>query len=357
MKRILHRRPLLVAVTVIVAVAAGVGIKLTSNATPTGAATVQLVVDSPQSAIADLKQDPLPLISRAQVFAQLMSSSAVLDAIAKAAGVPQSDLTAEGPYSGAGQPLDVPTPSEARGAQLIATNTPYHFTFVPDANIPLITASVQGPTPALAGKLANAVYPGIKAWLSTLQSSGDVPVSARVTLRQFGHAQAGTVNAGSSTTFAGIAVVAVLLIGFIGLFAVEARRRARERDEMVGLGGPRMRGRLGLPAGRARRTNQRGATAASDLLTHADAGASHPNEDGDGHLDRPEDSLVLPYGAADYDPAGVTAGWSDDDAAGGESAAGFDHSDQSIPTGQGFSDDESDGSNPPRRWFTRVLNR
>jgi hypothetical protein len=345
MKRILHRRPLLVAVTVIAAVAAGVGIKLASHANPTGAATVQLVVDSPQSALADLKQDPLPLVSRAQVFAQLMSSSAVLDAIAKAAGVPASDVTAEGPYSGAGQPLDVPTPSEARGVQLIATNIPYHFTFVPDTNIPLITASVQGPTPARAGKLANAVYPGIKAWLGTLQSSGDVPISTRVTLRQLGDAQAGTVNASSSTTFAGIAAVAVLLIGFIGLFAVETRRRSRERDEMVGL----------LPAGRARPTNGRGATAGSNLLAHADAGASHRNEDGDGPLNGPEDSLAVPDGVVGYDPVGV--GWSDGDAADGESAAGFDDSDQSIPADQGFSDDESDGSNPPRRWFTRVLNR
>jgi hypothetical protein len=297
MKPVLHHQPLLVALTVIAAVAAGVGTKLTSHTIPTGAATVQLVVDSPQSALADLKQDPLPLVSRAQVFAQLMSSSAVLDAIAKAAGVPASDLTAEGPYSGAGQPLDVPTPSEARGTQLVATNVPYHLTFVPDTNIPLITASVQGPTPALAGKLANAVYPGIKAWLRTLQSSSAVPVSTRVTLRQLGDAQAGTVNASSSTTLAGIAVVAVLLIGFLGLFAIEARRRARERDKLAGLGVAGMGRRPGLPAGPARPTNGRGATAGSDLLAHGDAGASYPNEDRDGHPNAPED----PHGVVGYD--------------------------------------------------------
>lgn len=357
MKQVLRHQPLLIAVTVIAAVAAGVGTKLTSHAIPTGAATVQLVVDSRQSALADLKQDPLPLVSRAQVFAQLMSSSAVLDAIARAAGIPVSDVTAEGPYSGVGQPLDVPTPSEARGTQLVATNVPYHFTFVPDANIPLITASVQGPTPALAGRLANAVYPGIKAWLSTLQSSSGVPVKARVTLRQLGDAQAGTVNASSATTLAGIAAGAVLLIGFIGLCAVEARRRAREGDKMARLEGAGMRGRPGLPAPPARPSNGRGAAAGSDVLARAGAGSSHPNEDPEGHVNGPVDRLVLPHGVGDYDPVGVAVGWSDGTAADGESAARFGPSDQGISAGGGFSDDESDGSDPPRRWFTRILNR
>ena len=356
MKQVLRRRPLLVALIVIAAVAAAVGMKVTSHAVPTGAATVQLVVDSPQSALADLKQDPLPLVSRAQVFAQLMSSSVVLADIAKAAGVPPSALTAEGPYSGAGQTLDVPTPSEARGAQVVATNIPYHFTFVPDANIPLVTASVQGPTPAAAGKLANAVYPGIEMWLKSLQASGGVPTSARVTVRQLGNAQAGAVNSSSTTTLAGIAGVAVLLVGFLGLFIVEARRRAGERDAIAGLqdaGGP---GPARVPATARPGPDGRGLSGV-DLLEAAAFGGDELGGQSNGHAPEPgTPSLALPHGAVDYDPVGVTVGWADsndDD----EPATEFDRPDQGMGPGAGFADAEANRSTRPRSRFPRISNR
>lgn len=224
MTQALRARPYLVALVVLVAIAAAVGVKATSKSVPTGAATVQLMVDSPRSALADLKQDTLPLVARAQVFAQLMTSGAVLNSIAKAAGLPPRDVTAEGPYSGVGQALDVPTPSEARGVQLVATNAMYHLTIVPDTNIPLVTASVEGPNPTAAGRLANAVYPGVESWLKQLQASGTVPASARVTIRQLGDAEAGTVNSSSATTIAGAAGVAVLVVGCLLLIGLERRR-------------------------------------------------------------------------------------------------------------------------------------
>jgi capsular polysaccharide biosynthesis protein len=231
MTQALRARPLLVALVVVLAIAAAVGVKANTHV-PTGAATVQLMVDSPQSALADLKQDTLPLITRAQVFAQLMTSGAVLDAIAHSAGVPTRQVTAEGPYSGAGQALDVPTPSPARASQLVAVNSPYHFTFVADTNIPLVTASVQAPSPGGAARLANAVYPGVKSWLSQLEAAGTVPTGERVTVRQLGNAQAGSVNASSSTTIAGVAAAAVLLIGFLALIALD-RRRGLASDGLV----------------------------------------------------------------------------------------------------------------------------
>lgn len=225
MKQALRAHRYLVGLVVFAAIAAGVGVKETSHSVPTGSATVQLLIDSPQSALADLKQETLPLVARSQVFAQLMTSGAVLNSIAKTAGVPAADVTAEGPYSGAGQGLDVPTPSEARGPQIVATTALYHLVFVADANIPLVTASVEGPSPAAAGKLANAIYPGVEAWLKQLQESGAIPPSTRVTIRQLGEAQAGTVNSSSATMLAGLVGAAVLLIGLLAIVALESTKR------------------------------------------------------------------------------------------------------------------------------------
>ena len=55
-----------VATTLVVALAIGAAaaIKLTSHNVPTGAATVQILVDSPSSELASLTENPTPLISR-----------------------------------------------------------------------------------------------------------------------------------------------------------------------------------------------------------------------------------------------------------------------------------------------------
>jgi GT2 family glycosyltransferase/capsular polysaccharide biosynthesis protein len=224
--RALVRRWYLVLLVVLAAGGIAAAVKLSSHSVPTGVATVQIFVDSPQSALADLQQDTVPLATRASVFAQLMTSGAVLTSIAHSAGVPPADLTAEGPFSGAGQTLDVPTPSAARGNQLVAVSQQYHLTFVAQPNIPIITASVQGPSASTAASLAKSVYPGVQSWLSTLQSVKIKP-RHRVTIRQLGDAQAGSVNS-SSAVLAAAAGAGALMLGLllvIGIDLVITRRR------------------------------------------------------------------------------------------------------------------------------------
>jgi len=216
----------------LLAIAAGgaMAARQAANTAPTGAATVQILIDSPASALANLGQDPGPLASRASVFAQLMTSDAVVRSIAQAAGIPATDITAEGPYSGAGQTLNVTMPSEARGAQLIASKPENRLTFVAQNQLPIVTVSVQAPTPEAAGAIANAVYPGVEAWVKTLDTNNSIQPSKLVTLRQLGNAQAGAVDASSTSMMGAAAGAAILLFGtlaILGLDAVLRRRRLR----------------------------------------------------------------------------------------------------------------------------------
>jgi hypothetical protein len=229
--RALRARRLLTGLVVLLAVGAALGVKAKSKSVPTGTATVQLLVDSPQSALADLQQDPAPLASRASVFAQLMTSGAVLNAIAHAAGVPADQVTAQGPYSGSGQTLDVPTPSEARGVQIVAAKPLYHLTFVAQTDLPIITASVEGPTPKSTGLLADNIFAGVQSWLAALQANGTIPANHRVTIRQLGDAQAGEVNSSSSTALAGVAAMAVLMLGLLFVVLLEKGFGGRKRDD------------------------------------------------------------------------------------------------------------------------------
>ena len=164
------RRHIVASIAVVV-VAAGVaaGLKVSSSSTPSGAATVQILVDSPASALATLVQEPAQLASRAAVFSQVMASQGVLQQIGAVAGVAPSQITAQGPYSGSGQPLDVVTPSAARSNQLISEQTAYRLTFVPQLNEPIITTTVQAPNTRDAARLANAVFPGVQSFVKTLQ--------------------------------------------------------------------------------------------------------------------------------------------------------------------------------------------
>jgi uncharacterized protein involved in exopolysaccharide biosynthesis len=230
--RIIWSRKLVSALIVLLAAGAAVGAGTLAHSTPTGTATVQILVDSPQSALADLQQNTIPLTTRASLYAQVMASEVVLEDIATAARVPAGQLTAQGPYSGSAQSQDVITPSEARGAQLLGERASYRLSFVAQADEPVVTASVQGPTATAAGRVAAAIYPGVQAYVAALQSQTRTAAANRVTIRELGPPQAGTVNSSSRLTLMAVAALGVLLLGLLLLVGVEGLRR-RPREEVL----------------------------------------------------------------------------------------------------------------------------
>jgi uncharacterized protein involved in exopolysaccharide biosynthesis len=231
--RVLWRRRLATAAIVLLAAAGAFGAGKLAHSTPTGSATVQILVDSPQSALADLLQSTAPLTTRASLLAQVMASETVLEGIAGSAGVPASELTAQGPYSGAGEALNVVTPSPARSSQLLAERAHYRLVFVAQTDEPVVTASVQGPTAAAAARVAEAVYPGAQGYVAALQQQAKTAPAQRVTLRQLGPAQAASINSSSRLTLMAVAALAVLLLGLLLLLAIEAlRRRPGAADEL-----------------------------------------------------------------------------------------------------------------------------
>jgi capsular polysaccharide biosynthesis protein len=241
--RTLGQRKLALALIVALAVAAAlaVGYKvsfsppgLKSRAVPSGQATTQILIDSPQSAIADLKQDTAPLVTRATVFAQFMTSSTIRDRISAATGIPAAEITAEGPFSGPGEAQNVVTPSEARGGQVLAQTHPYRLTFVAQDQLPLVSVYASGPTAAGAAKLANGVYSAVRNYVDDIAQQDSTDPEHRVTVRQLGTANASTVTSGGSKAVMVLAFVAILILGCLLLIAIEAiRQRGRKIDDAV----------------------------------------------------------------------------------------------------------------------------
>jgi capsular polysaccharide biosynthesis protein len=229
--KILWSRKYVTAAIVVLAVSAAVAVRLGVSSNPSGAATVQILVDSPDSALGNLSQETVPLTTRASVLAQVMTSAGVLEHIAGSARVPVSEMTAQGPYSGPGESLDVITPSEARSSQLVGEGVKYRLTFVAQTNEPVVTASVQGPTAVAAANVAAAIYPGVQAYVTELQKQSRTPAAHQVTIRQLGPPQSGSVSSSARSTLSIAALLGVLLLGLLGLLGIEAlKRRTREQS-------------------------------------------------------------------------------------------------------------------------------
>jgi len=227
--KILWTRQRLTGAVLAIALLMAIVVHMSVSSIPTGAATVQLLVDSPDSALANLAQETTPLTERATVLAQVMTSAEVLKEVAAAAKVPVSQLTAQGPYSGPGQVLDVITPAEARSNQLLAEHAKYRVTFLAQTDEPIVTASVQGPTAVSAAQIAAAIYPGVQRYLAHLQLQSGTPPAHYVTIRQLGPPQAGSVNSSTRSTLTLAAFIGILLLGLIGIVGLEVlARRARE---------------------------------------------------------------------------------------------------------------------------------
>jgi hypothetical protein len=233
--RTLGRRKLALTVVFLLATAAALGTgykvgfnppKLQSKAVPSGQATTQILIDSPQSAIADLKQDTAPLVTRATVFAQFMTSSTIRDRIASATGIPADQITAEGPFSGPGEAQNTVTPSEARGGQVRAQTHPYRLTFVAQDQIPLVSVYASAPTAELAGKLANGVYTAVRGYVDQIAAADSTNPDHRVTVRQLGTAGASTVTTGGSKAVMVLAFLAIMIFGCLAIIAIAAIRRS-----------------------------------------------------------------------------------------------------------------------------------
>ena len=91
-----------------------VAVRLSVASVPTGAATVQILVDSPDSALANLSQETGPLTTRASVFAQVMTSRRCSKTSPPRLACRLRRSPRRAPTAAPGEPLDMVTPSPAR---------------------------------------------------------------------------------------------------------------------------------------------------------------------------------------------------------------------------------------------------
>jgi hypothetical protein len=201
-------------------------------------ASTQILVDTPDSAFADLANDLDPLDTRASVFARFLSSPVAVELIAREAGLPVGAIEAQGPYD-LNQPIfQVEPTAEQRSSQIIGERALYRMRFENNPDLPIISVFTQAPTRGEAEDLATAAPAALGAYIEELQARQQTPASRQVTIRKLGDATGGVVNEGADLQIA-LLVFIVVLGGWCMLLipAQTIARGWREMDEEPGSNG------------------------------------------------------------------------------------------------------------------------
>jgi hypothetical protein len=188
-------------------------------------ASTQLLVDTPNSAFANLSEEVTPLNTRAEVFSRFLASPIATQLIARESGLPADAIEGQGPYE-QNLPLFEQEPTaEKRSSQIIGERALYRLRFENNPTLPIISVYAQAPTAESARRLADAVPAALSSYIRGIQDKQDTPAAQRVEIRQLGDATGGVVNAGANAQIAAL-VFFVVLIGWC-LLLIPARTIAK----------------------------------------------------------------------------------------------------------------------------------
>jgi hypothetical protein len=175
-----------------------------------GAASTKILIDAGRSPLLDVEAEVDPLSTRAQVYARLVESDPVKEAIAREAGFEPDEIviggrTAISTFRSAREPA-----AEQRANQLAEESQQKRLLFSAEEELPVLSIFAQGRTANEAIRLADAGAQGLIAYVETLQARGSVRAASKVELRQLGGARGALVNPSASETLA--------LLVFVGVF-------------------------------------------------------------------------------------------------------------------------------------------
>lgn len=191
-------------------------------------ASTQMLVDSPRSALVDLREDSYgidALSRRAVMMGTLLASASVRDHIARRAGIDPALLRTSAPATPE-QPRAVAVPgSQPRVSDLLRSAEGYSLSFRVTPNVPILDVYAEAPTTAKAERLADAALAGLTDYLDEVAVREGTDPGARVELRQLGAASGGIVNGGARFRWAALTfALAFAVSGGLIVFFARARR-------------------------------------------------------------------------------------------------------------------------------------
>ena len=189
--------------------------RLTPRALEMATASTHVVVDTPTSAVLDLREDTSSfeaLRNRAVLLGNVIAGSTVRQAIARRAGVPLERLRIQAPLTleQASPPPD--SGNERRTSDIVRSNDQYRLNIQANLSVPMLDIYAQAPTARSAAVLANAAVDELRVYLARLAAAQGTPPQDRIRLLQLGRAQGTVINKGVRWE--------VFVLAFVGTFAL-----------------------------------------------------------------------------------------------------------------------------------------
>ena len=172
---------------------------LTPRSLEMATASTHVLVDTPTSAMVDLRQDTYSvegLRNRAVVLGNVIASSQVQAKIAARAHVPVERLRIQAPLT-AQQPSPPVDSENARHASDILKSTDqYRIDLKANPTVPMLDIYVQSPTAESAGALANAAVDELNRYLAALVARQNTPLKDQIRPVQLGRATGVVITPG-----------------------------------------------------------------------------------------------------------------------------------------------------------------
>lgn len=238
MLRRLHRHRLLFAMLVTSTLLGALGFKVATRGNlQVAAATTRILVDDPEPSILErqaLPQDFTTLQKRAELYARLMTTQPVLEAIAQRAKVPADQLSGVARTT-ADIPITLVEPaSEERANQIMTSRQPYRLELQSMPYEPILSIYSQAPSVDEALRLADGAVAGLQGYLDGIARRQSIPADRMPHLRQLGSARGGLTNARAPMVIGGLAFLTVFVLSLIAQLAVVRwlrRRRGHSKPE------------------------------------------------------------------------------------------------------------------------------
>lgn len=222
---------LVAALVVTVAVNFSVGVvppKIEWRTPQLASASTQVLVDSPHSALVDLREDSYGmdgLSRRAVLMGTLLASESVREHIARRAGINPALLRTSAPATPE-QPRALAVPgNEPQVSDVLRSAHSYSLSFQVNPSVPILDVYAEAPSRAAAERLANAALAGLNDYLDEVAARQGTDAAARVELRQLGPANSGLVNGGAGARWALLTFALAFAVAFaLALFVARVCR-------------------------------------------------------------------------------------------------------------------------------------
>jgi hypothetical protein len=173
--------------------------RITSRSLEMATATTQVIVDTPQSTLVDVRQDTKgleALTNRAVLLGNVMASPEVRADIARRAHVPFTALQVAPPLTPKQPRVLAEAGTERRTSDILKLNDQYRLNVQANPTVPFLKIYALTPTAESARALANAAVDGVRGYLANLATTTGTPTRNQIRVTQLGSARGEVIDKG-----------------------------------------------------------------------------------------------------------------------------------------------------------------